>query len=173
MTLVSLPDMTETTQETVFFDATLSPFRSLPHRGFFWVMAILAAIGFCSGIGFVLAGAWPVTGFFGLDVAFLYLAFRLSYRSARQTETVRLTEHALDIERIGIRGDERRWRFEPFWLRVVFEEREEGQNRLLLTSHGKSLALGTFLSSPERRSLAEGLSAALARWRRSLSHRDV
>ena len=165
--------MIDTTDETVFFDARLAPFRSLPPKGFFWVMAVLAAIGFCSGIGFVLAGAWPVTGFFGLDVALVYLAFRLSYRSARQTETVRLTDSALDVERVGIRGDQRRWRFEPFWLKVVFEERDEGQNRLLLASHGKSLALGTFLSSPERRSLALGLSAALEAWRRSLRHRDI
>ena len=165
--------MTETTPETVFFNARLSPFRSLPRKGFFWVMAVLAAVGFCSGIGFVLAGAWPVTGFFGLDVALVYLAFRLSYRSARQIETVRLTDRALDVERVGIHGDERRWRFEPYWLRVVFEEREEGQNRLLLASHGRSLALGAFLSSPERRNLALGLSAALESWRRSLRHRDV
>ena len=165
--------MIESTHETVFFNAKLSPFRSLPPRGFFWVMAVLAAIGFCSGIGFVLAGAWPVTGFFGLDVALLYLAFRLSYRSARQTETVRLTERTLDVERVGIRGEERRWRFEPVWLRVVFEERAEGQNGLFLASHGKRFPLGTFLSTPERRSLAQGLSAALEAWRRALSHRDV
>ena len=165
--------MAETTQETVFFDAKLSPFRSLPPRGFFWVMTVLAAVGLCSGIGFVLAGAWPVTGFFGLDVALLYLAFRLSYRSARQSETVRLTERALDVERVGIRGEERRWRFEPFWLRVVFEERAEGQNRLFLASHGKRFPLGAFLSTPERRSLAQGLSAALEAWRRALTRRDV
>lgn len=164
--------MSETTSEPVFFDATLSPFRSLPPRGFFWIMAVLAIIGFCGGIGFVLAGAWPVTGFFGLDVVLIYLAFRLSYRSARQTESVRLTETALDVERVSIRGERRHWRFEPFWLRIVFEEREDEQSRLVLTSHGKSFPLGTFLSSPERRSLAMGLKAALEAWRRSLRRRD-
>ncbi len=160
--------MTDSTSEPVFFDATLSPYRSLPPRGFFWVMAVLAGIGFCGSIGFVLLGAWPVTGFFGLDVALVYLAFRLSYRSARQTETVRLTETALDVERVSIRGERRRWRFEPYWLRLVFEEWDEGQNRLLLVSHGKSLALGAFLSSPERRSLAGSLKSALVAWRQSL-----
>ena len=164
--------MSATTSEPVFFDATLSPYRSLPPRGFFWVMAVLSAVGFCGGIGFVLMGAWPVTGFFGLDVALVYLAFRLSYRSARQIEKLRLTEAAFDVERISIRGERRRWRFEPFWLRLVFEEGEEGQNRLLLVSHGRSLALGAFLSSPERRSLAHGLTGALAKWRAGLLNRD-
>jgi uncharacterized membrane protein len=170
---LKLGRMAETTSEQVFFDATLSPYRSLPPRGFSWIMAVLAGIGCCAGIGFVLAGAWPVTGFFGLDVALIYLAFRLSYRSARQTECVRLTGTALDVERTSIRGEHRRWRFEPYWLRIVFEEREEGENRLSLASHGKSFALGTFLSSPERRSLALGLKAALDSWRRSLRYRDV
>jgi uncharacterized membrane protein len=164
--------MSDATTEPVFFDATLSPYRSLPRRGFFWVMALLAGIGFCGGIGFVLMGAWPVTGFFGLDVALVYLAFRLSYRSARQTETVRLTEAALDVERVSIRGERRRWRFEPYWLKLVFEEWDEGQNRLLLVSHGKSLALGAFLSSPERRGLAHTLRAALAAWRQSLRPKE-
>lgn len=165
--------MTDTTPDTAFFDAKLSPYRSLPPKGFFWVMAVLSGAGFCGGLAFVLAGAWPVTGFFGLDVALVYLAFRLSYRSARQTETVRLTQAALDVERISIRGERRRWRFEPFWLRIVFEETEEGHNRLVLASHGRSLALGTFLSTPERRRLALDLKAALDNWRRSLRYRDV
>lgn len=154
--------------DQVFFDARLQPYRSLPPRGFFWMMAVLAAISVCAGIGFVLAGAWPVIGFFGLDVALVYLAFRLSYRSARQTESVRLTGAALDVERVSVRGERRQWRFEPYWLRIVFEEWEEGQNRLLLTSHGKSLVLGVFLSSPERRQVALSLKAALARWRNTL-----
>jgi len=162
--------MTDAPAEQVFFDEKLCPHRSLPPRGFFWVMMVLAGVSFCSSLGFVLAGAWPVTGFFGLDVALVYLAFRLSYRSARQTETVRLTQAALDVERVSIRGEKRRWRFEPFWLRVIFEEKEDGQNRLVLASHGKSMALGTFLSTPERHHLATGLKAALSTWRASLRH---
>src|SRR5208283_2627388 len=104
--------MSDMTSEPVFFDATLSPHRSLPPRGFFWVMAVLAGVSFGASVGFVLLGAWPVTGFFGLDVALVYLAFRLSYRSARQSETVRLTEADLEVQRVGIRGERRHWRFE-------------------------------------------------------------
>lgn len=165
--------MSDTTTEHVFFDARLSPYRSLPPKGFFWLMAALSLGGFCGSVACVALGAWPVTGFFGLDIALVYLAFRLSYRSARQTERVRLTDAALDVERVSVRGERRRWRFEPFWLRIVFQEWDEGQNRLLLTSHGRSLALGTFLSSPERRNLALSLKAALGQWREGLSRRDL
>jgi uncharacterized membrane protein len=129
---------------------------------------VLAGIGFCTGIGFILAGAWPVTGFFGLDVGLLYLAFRLSYRSARQTESLRLTSKTLDVERVNVRGERQHWRLEPAWLRVTLDEGERGRGRLLLSSHGKTLSLGAFLSAEERQRLAGALKAALLRWRDSL-----
>jgi len=128
----------------------------------------LAAFGFCSGIGFVLAGAWPVTGFFGIDIALLYLAFRLSYRSARQRESLRLTQQALDVERVSVHGERQHWRLEPTWLRVTIDENRQGRGRLLLSSHGKTVGLGAFLGAEERRRLADDLKAALRRWRDSL-----
>lgn len=160
--------MNEPLPSEVLFAATLAPYRSLPPKGFIWMIAALGGLGFCANLGFVLAGAWPIAPFFGLDLALLYFAFRLSSRRARQSETVRLTQEALDVERVGTRGERRRWRFEPFWLRVVCEESANGQNRLLLASHGKFLPLGSFLSPQERRRFAAALNAALQRWRDGL-----
>ena len=105
----------------------------------------------------------------GLDVGLVYLAFRLSYRSARQRETLRLADEELTVERVGIRGDRRLWRFQPFWVRVVFEEHLDESNRLVLTSHGKTLPIGTFLPPPMRREVAATLRDALRRWRDSLN----
>ena len=142
----------------------LHPHRSLPPRGFAVLMAVLGAASFMACTICVLVGAWPVIGFFGLDVALVYVAFRASYRSARQHECVRLTETSLMVERVSIRGERRRWSFEPYWLRVIIEERGDG-NALTLASHGRALALGSFLAPTERRSFAAALQAALARWR--------
>ena len=149
---------------TVFFDAVIYPHRSLPPQGFLLLMLVLGAISFAAGVTFVLVGAWPIFGYFGLDVLLVYLAFRASYRSARMHEWVRLTEDALTVERVGVRGERRRWQFQPFWLRVVFEEQEE-TNRLVLTSHGRELVLGGFLAPSERKTLAMALKEALTRWR--------
>ena len=55
------------------------------------LMAVFGGVSFITGIAFLLKGAWPVFGFFGLDVALLYIAFRLNYRSGRLYETVDLT----------------------------------------------------------------------------------
>src|SRR2546421_13051288 len=73
----------------VFFGRVLLPYRSLPPRGFLVLMLLLGLISAAAGTGFLLIGAWPICGFFGLDVALVYIASRLSYRSARQRETLR------------------------------------------------------------------------------------
>jgi uncharacterized membrane protein len=155
-----------------FYRAELKPHRSLPPKGFAIVMAILAVGSFLIGVAFLLRGAWPVTPFFGLDVGLVYLAFRLSYRSARQREHLRLTAEALTLERVDVYGGRKRWRFQPFWLRVVLEERDADSNRLYLASHGKSVTVGAFLGPAERRKVAFSLKDALARWRRRVASPD-
>jgi uncharacterized membrane protein len=157
--------------QPVFYDARLQPFRSLPPRGFALVMLVLGGASFILSVGCVVLGAWPITGFFGLDVALVYVAFRASYRSARKTEHLRLTQDEMTVERIGVRGDRRAWRFEPFWLRLIFEEPDEDSNRLYLASHGKTLSIGSFLAPTERKKLYLDLKHAFARWRASLAGR--
>ena len=164
--------MSEETAETapeLHYTAVLKPHRSLPPKGFAVLMLGLAGVSACVGVAFVLRGAWPVTPFFGLDLGLVYLAFRLSYRQARQREELRLSDDSLTVDRINIYGERRRWQFQPFWLRVRFEEKDEHTNRLVLTSHGRSLVVGSFLGPDERRGVAHGLTDALARWRRRLS----
>jgi len=164
-----MSDSLPQTLQPVFLDAVLAPHRSLPPKGFVAVMAVFGGISFVAGTVFVLRGAWPVMGFFGIDVALVYLAFRINYRSARRQERIRLAEDALTVERIDVRGARRSWRFQPYWLRVTLEEKADDSNRLVISSHGRSLVLGSFLGAGERRSFAAKLQDALARWRTHLS----
>jgi len=153
----------------LFFERVLLPHRSLPPRGCHLLMAILGLISLAVGIAFVAIGAWPISGFFGLDVALLYLAFRLNYRSARRSETLRLADDAFTVERVGVRGERRTWRFQPFWMKVILEEQPDESNRLLVASHGRGLVIGDFLSPATRRELAATIREALARWRNALN----
>ncbi len=150
------------------FERVLLPHRSLPPRGFRTMMLVLGLVSLAVGIGFVSIGAWPVTGFFGLDVALIYLAFRLNYRSARRSEILRLAGDAFTVERISVRGNRCVWRFQPFWLRVVLEEHDADRNRLFVASHGRLLAIGDFLPPPARRELAATIRDALSRWRAAI-----
>jgi uncharacterized membrane protein len=152
-----------------FFERVLLPHRSLPPRNFHLLMGILGLVSLAVGIGFESVGAWPVIGFFGLDVGLVYLAFGLNYRSARQRETLCLAADAFTIERVSVRGERRKWQFHPFWLRVILEERSDTSNRLLVASHGRSLVIGDFVPPATRRELAETIREALARWRNLLN----
>jgi uncharacterized membrane protein len=169
MTISPASEAPDTRLGPVFFERVLLPHRSLPPHGFHALMAVLFAVSIAVSIGFWTIGAWPVCGFFGLDVALIYLAFRLSYRSARRRETLRLDEDVFTVERVSIRGERREWRFQPYWLRVVLENRESRPNRLSVVSHGRSLVIGDFLPPPSRPELAANLRDALARWRRALN----
>jgi uncharacterized membrane protein len=149
----------------VHFDAVLRPHRSLTRGGFALLMAAWLALNAGVAFYFYRHGAWPVVGFFGLDVALLYLAFELNYRGARQMERVRLTDDALEVVRITPAGKTRAWRFQPYWLRVSIDDPPSPESPLTLRSHGRELAIASFLSPEERLSLAEALKSALARHR--------
>ena len=155
----------ETGSRPYLFDAILQPNTSLSPRDFLVLMLAIAIVSFVAGLAFLLAGAWPVFGFFGVDVLLIYLAFRANYRWARMYETVRLTRDALLVERISPSGKVQRWRFQPYWLRVDIEDAESHDSRLVLSSHGRRLRIGAFLTPDERMEFASALKDALVRAR--------
>lgn len=158
------------TPRRIFFDAVLRPHRSLPPQGFLIVMLILCAISFAAGIVFTLMGAWPVLGFFGLDIALVYWAFRVNYRAAQTIETVTLTDASLDVARHQPGQPARTWTFEPTWVRVLFNGVEARRPRLELHTRDKALQIGAFLAPHEREDLAKALEKALAERRSALPH---
>lgn len=153
--------------ETVYFDATLRPHRSLDKRGFLLVMSAIGGVGFLVGFSFFLAGAWPVAGFCGLEVLLVYLAFRLNFRDAKRSERLRLTDDALEIERRTPRGTVSIDTLQPAWLQVLPDPiPPDGQvRRLALRTHGREVAVGTFLTPLERGEIALALRRALADYR--------
>jgi len=148
------------------FSAVLRPHRSLPPKGFGLLMAVFGGLSLGAGVFFVQLGAWPVCGFFGLDVLLLYGAFRLSYNSARICEIVELFPDLLRVRRIRPRKPVREWRFQPYWLRVEIEEHGDIVGPLRLVSHGTGLSIAGFLGGRERKRFAGALTAALARFQR-------
>ena len=147
------------------FDAVLRPHRSLSPAGFCLLMAAFALIGFIVGIAGARMGAWPVLGFFGLDVAAVYVAFRVNYRAGREREIVQLSDGLLTVRRIAPDGSGDTWSFQPYWVRVELNENPTGPGQVALTSHGRSIALGRFLNPIERRDFVLALAAALDRQR--------
>ena len=145
----------------------LTPHRSLSRKGFLILMTVLGLISFATGTVFLLAGAWPVFGFCGLDVLLIYFAFRLSYRRAKAYEQVTVTPSELTVRQVSHHGRISEWTLNPLWVkldRVVHAE--FGIERLFLVSHGRRLAIAGFLGPQEKESFALALSAALGEAKR-------
>jgi uncharacterized membrane protein len=145
------------------FQVALYPNRSLGRRGFAVLMGLVVLVSFLVGAGFALAGAWPVSGFLGLDVLLIYLAFRWNFRDSSRADFIRLDEQGLSVRRIMPNGDSLEWQFEAAWVQVVVEKR-----RLVLRSHGKELMIGPYLTAAERASLADALKEAIRARRAAL-----
>jgi len=149
------------------FAAIITPHRSLGPHGFLILMLCLGVLSFVSGIVFVSIGAWPVFGFFGLDVLLVYFAFRANYRTARAYEEVTVTASELTLRKVSHRGRLRQWTLNPLWVRLERIVHEEfGVQRLFLVSHGRRLAIAGFLSPAEKASFARALNNALGEAKR-------
>ena len=147
----------------LLFTAELRPHRSLSALGFRILMGGAGALFLAVGTVFFIAGAWPVVGFLGLELALLYGAFKVNYARARSREYLLLSENALVVRRVDPARRERVWRLQPTWLRVAMPVPESDRDQLVLSSHGRRLTIGAFLAPEQRVALAVALRAALAR----------
>lgn len=139
----------------------LRPHRSLGSRGFLALMLLFGGVSFAAGVAFSMLGAWPVLGFFGLDVALLYLAFRASYRSGEIYETIEISRELLSINRVAADGNTEVIECNPYWARVQLLNGRGGRTALGIGLHGRVVPIGSFLNDEERRSLATALGRAL------------
>lgn len=154
-------------REPTLFSAILTPHRSLSASGFVIVMALVGGVSFVAGMAFLLMGAWPVFGFFGLDVLLIYLAFRANYRAATAFEEISVTASELRVRKVSHRGQVSEWTLNPVWVRLDREVHEEfGIERLFLVSHGRRLPVAAFLGPQEKESFAAALAAALGEAKR-------
>ena len=156
-----------TVPEPAIFSAIITPHRSLNRVGFIVLMSLVCLVSFIGGIVFLLAGAWPVFGFFGLDVVLLYWAFKLNYARAAAYEEVTVTAGELKLRKVSHRGQVCEWTLNPLWTRLDREAHADfGLLRLFLVSRGERLTVANFLAPNERESFAEALSAALSEAKR-------
>src|SRR5207244_13416825 len=138
--------------------ATLTLHRSLGRVGFLVLMLLFGGISFVTGMMFLVIGAWPVFGFFGLDVLLLYWAFRLNYRHAEAYEEVTVTPSVLKVRKVSHLGRGREWRLNPLWVRLDKVELEEfGIDRLFLVCRCRKLAIAIFPAPDEKAKCANEL----------------
>jgi uncharacterized membrane protein len=153
--------------EPILFSAQLTPHRSLSRNGFLVLMGFLTAVSFAAGVAFTLMGAWPVFGFFGLDVLAVYWAFRINFRHARAVEEITITPSELRLRRVSHRGHVVEWVLNPLWVQLDQKTHAEfGIEKLYLVSRGRRVSIASFLGADEKASFAKALTVALQAARR-------
>ena len=153
------------------FSARLTPHRSFNRAGFVVLMAFICAVSFAAGVAFLLMGAWPVLGFFGLDVLVIYWAFRINYRRAAASEDIVVTPSELRVRRVSHRGHVVEWVLNPLWVQLDQKgDPEFGIERLYLVSRGRRVSIGSFLGPDEKASFAKALLAALQAAKRGITY---
>jgi uncharacterized membrane protein len=160
--------------QPVLFSALVTPHRSLSRSGFIAVMGFLTLVSFAAGVAFTLIGAWPVFGFFGLDVLLVYWAFRVNFRRAQASEEITITHSELRVKRVSHRGHTVEWVLNPLWVHLDAKTHEEfGIERLYFVSRGRRFTVGSFLGAEEKEGLAKALTAALNAAKRGPTYNPV
>lgn len=161
--------------EPRLFSALLTPHRSLSRTGFLVLMGFITVVSFAAGTAFWLMGAWPVFGFFGLDVLVIYWAFRVNFRRATgASEEITVTPSELRVRRTNHRGQVVEWVLNPLWIRLDQDATEEfGIERLYLVSRGRRVSIAGFLGPDEKASFAKALLAAIQAAKRGISYNPI
>ncbi len=149
--------------EEPLFEAVLSPHRSLGRLGFVLLMSVVTVITAVHMVIFARVGAWPVFAFFGLDLALLFGAFWLSYRSGRMREFIRMSRTDLEVKKVSPSGRAVDHRFNPFWTRFNIDRHDEiGITQMQISGQGHKTDVGSFLNPDDKESFASAFQRALA-----------
>jgi uncharacterized membrane protein len=143
--------------EGFVMDAVLTPHRSLSQRGFARLLGGFALLNMAISIGFIVSGAYPVVVFLALDVLLLWLAFRMNYKAGLEEERIQVARQYLHVSRRDPRGRFAHWVVSPLWAKVTTDEAS-----VRISSAGKTLLVGGFLSPEEREEFSRALTAAIS-----------
>jgi uncharacterized membrane protein len=151
------------TDDPVVFEAMVTPYRSLSPGGLRVLIGFVCGVSLCTTTLFWWLGAWPIAGFNGAEILLAVLLLRLHAKSSRRCELLMLSGAALRILRIDSDGRSTELSLRPGWLNVRLQERPGRVPGLYLSAHGQHVEVAASLGEPEKRDLAEALSAALHR----------
>jgi uncharacterized membrane protein len=111
-----------------------------------------------------MIGAWPVFGFFGLDVVLIWWALKRNFRDGKARETITIDNHEVSLVKHQPGKQDVEVDFVRSWTRVELETDIERDliGRLFLVSRGVKTEIGSFLSPDDRKSLCSALNGFLA-----------
>ena len=155
------------------YEISLYPYRSLNKTGFFILMFSLGFVSFVAGIIFMIKGAWPVFGFFGLDVLLVYIFFKINFRSGKKKEILILTKNQLIIEFYNSKKISKTYYLDAHWLQIRLSKLKNEMSKLKISSKNKSIIVGSFLRYQEKIDVVKSLKKALKKYHFNYAKIDV
>ena len=113
---------------------------------------------------FMKKGAWPVFGFFGLDVLLVYICFKINFKKGKEYEIINLTKKELIIKKYGPKKLKKIYTLNPNWLKIKILNHNSYSNRIEIISKNKSITIGSFLRPDERIEIVKLLKKALSKY---------
>ena len=155
------------------YEISLYPYRSLNKTGFFILMFSLGLISFVAGIIFMIKGAWPVFGFFGLDILLVYVFFKINFRSGKKKEILILTKNQLIVEFYNSKKISKTYYLDAHWLQIRLSKLKNEMSKLKISSKNKSIIIGSFLRYQEKIDVVKSLKKALKKYHFNYAKIDV
>ena len=147
-------------QGPVLMDAVLAPNRSLSRQARRLLIIAFAVANAVPAAFFLAQGAYPVSGFMGLDVLALIWAFHANECAGRARERVLVSPASILVTCRRPDARETHYAVSPLWARVLDDPRA-----VRIAAGGADVYVAGFLAPFERAAFAEALKDALARAR--------
>lgn len=141
-------------------DAVLAPNRSLSRRARRLLIIVFVIANAVPAAVFLAHGAFPVSGFMGLDVLALVWALHANERSGKARERVLVSPASIQVTRRAPDAREQHYAASPLWVRVQENARGVG-----IATGGSNIRVAGFLAPFERAAFAEALRDALTKAR--------
>ncbi|MCK0141951.1 DUF2244 domain-containing protein [Aliiroseovarius sp. F20344] len=141
----------------------LWPYRSLPRRGFVWIMGMgfgMMALPLLAFLGTV--ALWGLLPFGLAALGALWFFIEKSYKDGEILEELRIWSDHMTLTRHGPRGEVQKWEGNPYWVTVqLHKSGGPVPDYVTLKGSGREVELGAFLSEDERPALHAELSERL------------
>lgn len=136
------------------FTLEMRPPHNLSGAGIWLVIAAYCLAAIPLGGFFLTLGAWPIAGFYGLDLVVLAVALIMARHKARRYERVVMTPANTTIEHGNHQGCQGSARLDTPWLSIRLHDPQAHHCRIELSCKGKRIIIGGFLAPSERREVA-------------------
>lgn len=158
--MVVVAELNPLTEDARFI---IRPTLSLSPRAMLLFYLLVCAFTLVINIGFILAGAWLVLPFAGLELLALGLAQWFVLKLAEQTEVITIKGDDIHVFYKDHKVS-KEWQFHRYWTRVVLSRDIKSwyPNKLFIRSHGRSVEIGSCLTDQERETLSLDLKKILS-----------